>query len=96
MDLGSKSWPIAAATCTFTGIAVALMGRSHPIGIFLASLLFGALYQGGAELSFEFQTIDKDMVLVIQGLIILFSGALAYMLEAPLGRLFARIRPAYA
>ena len=80
----------------FTGIAVALMGRSHPIGIILASLLFGALYQGGAELSFEFQTIDKDMVLVIQGLIILFSGALAYMLEAPLGRLFARIRPAYA
>ncbi|MEM0906973.1 MAG: ABC transporter permease [Pseudomonadota bacterium] len=72
----------------FTGIAVALMGRSHPVGIVLASLLFGALYQGGAELSFEFSTIDRDMVLVIQGLIILFSGALAYMLETPLGRLF--------
>ena len=37
----------------FTGIAVALMGRNHPVGIFLASLLFGALYQGGAELSFD-------------------------------------------
>ena len=74
----------------FTGIAVALMGRSHPIGIVLASLLFGALYQGGAELSFEFRSIDREMVLVIQGLIILFSGALAYMLEAPLTRLFAR------
>ncbi|MEM8662765.1 MAG: ABC transporter permease, partial [Pseudomonadota bacterium] len=33
----------------FAGIAVALMGRSHPVGIVLASLLFGALYQGGAE-----------------------------------------------
>ncbi|MEM8552300.1 MAG: ABC transporter permease [Pseudomonadota bacterium] len=74
----------------FTGIAVALMGRSHPVGIVLASLLFGALYQGGAELSFEFNTIDREMVLVIQGLIILFSGALAYMLEAPLSRVFAR------
>ena len=31
----------------FTGIAVSLMGRNHPIGIVLASLLFGALYQGG-------------------------------------------------
>ena len=32
----------------FTGIAVALMGRNHPAGIVLASLLFGALFQGGA------------------------------------------------
>nr|WP_255720562.1 ABC transporter permease [Acuticoccus kalidii] len=71
----------------FTGIAVALMGRSHPVGIVLASLLFGALYQGGTELSFEFDTIDREMVLVIQGLIILFSGALAFMLERPLARL---------
>ena len=51
----------------FTGIAVALMGRNHPVGIVLASLLFGALYQGGAELDFEFATITRDLVLVIQG-----------------------------
>ena len=70
----------------FTGIAVALMGRNHPVGIFLASLLFGALYQGGAELDFEFQSITREMVLVIQGMIILFSGALAYMFNPPLAR----------
>ena len=35
----------------FVGIAVALMGRAHPVGIVLASLLFGILYQGGAELA---------------------------------------------
>ena len=75
----------------FTGIAVALMGRNHPIGIILASLLFGALYQGGAELDFEFQTITREMVLLIQGLIILFSGALSYMLNPPLARLIARL-----
>jgi ABC-type uncharacterized transport system permease subunit len=34
----------------FTGIAVALMGRNHPLGIVLASLLFGALFQGGRKL----------------------------------------------
>ena len=34
----------------FVGIAVALMGRNHPVGIVLAAILFGVLYQGGAEL----------------------------------------------
>jgi len=74
----------------FTGIAVALMGRNHPLGIIFASLLFGALYQGGAELDFEFQTITREMVLMIQGLIILFSGALAYMFTPWLARFFVR------
>lgn len=63
----------------FTGIAVALMGRGHPVGIAMAALLFGALFQGGTELDFEFTTITREMVLLIQGLIILFSGALALM-----------------
>ena len=63
----------------FAGIAVALMGRGHPVGIVLASLLFGALYQGGAELSFEIPRITRDMVVVIQGLVILFAGALEFM-----------------
>lgn len=74
----------------FTGIAVALMGRNHPIGIFLASLLFGALYQGGAELDFEFKSITREMVVLIQGMIILFSGALAYMFNKPLSSLLSR------
>ena len=75
----------------FTGIAVALMGRNHPVGIFLASLLFGALFQGGVELDFEFTSITREMVLLIQGLIILFSGALAYMLQRPLARVLGWI-----
>ncbi|MDP2698036.1 ABC transporter permease [Thalassospira sp.] len=63
----------------FVGIAVGLMGRNHPVGIFLAALLFGMLYQGGAELSFEIPTISNDMVVVIQGLVILFTGAMEHM-----------------
>ncbi len=74
----------------FTGIAVALMGRNHPVGIVFASLLFGALYQGGAELDFEFQSITREMVLMIQGLIILFSGALAYMFNPVVERAYLR------
>jgi len=65
----------------FTGIAVSLMGRNHPVGIILASLLFGFLYQGGAELAFEFPGIDSKIIVVLQGLIILFSGALEFMFK---------------
>ena len=76
----------------FTGIAVALMGRSHPVGIIVAALLFGALYQGGAELAFEIPTVTRDLVVVIQGLVILFCGALEFMLWGPLVAVFGRRR----
>lgn len=77
----------------FTGIAVALMGRNHPIGIVLASLLFGILYQGGAELAFEVPKITREMVVAIQGLIILFSGALALMLRPWVVKAWLTLRP---
>ncbi|WP_368912108.1 ABC transporter permease [Taklimakanibacter deserti] len=72
----------------FVGIAVALMGRSHPFGIVLAAILFGALYQGGADLSFEKPTITRDMIVVIQGLVILFAGALEHMFRPHIARFF--------
>ena len=77
----------------FTGIAVSLMGRNHPVGIILASLLFGILYQGGAELAFELPKITREMVVAIQGLIILFSGALALMLRPWVVQVYLRLRP---
>ena len=58
----------------YVGIAVALMGRNHPVGIGLAAVLFGAFYQGGSELSFEMPKLTRDMVVVIQGLIILVAA----------------------
>jgi simple sugar transport system permease protein len=73
----------------FVGIAVALMGRAHPVGVVLASLLFGVLYQGGAELAFEMPTITRDMVVVIQGLVVLFAGAMEFMFRPMIARLFA-------
>jgi general nucleoside transport system permease protein len=76
----------------FGGIAVALMGRNHPVGVVLASLLFGALYQGGAELSFEIPAITRETVVVIQGLVILFSGALANLPRSWFAGLIAVIR----
>ena len=74
----------------YVGIAVALMGRNHPAGIMLAAILFGALYQGGSELSFDMPTLNRDMVVVIQGLIILVCGALEHALQRPVEALLRR------
>ena len=76
----------------FVGIAVALMGRNHPLGIVVAAILFGALYQGGSELSFDMPKLTRDMVVVIQGLIILVCGALEHALQAPIEALFRAAR----
>jgi simple sugar transport system permease protein len=71
----------------FIGIAVALMGRSHPLGVFIAAILFGFLYQGGAELAL-WTTIPRELIVVIQALVILFTGALDNMVRMPLERIF--------
>jgi len=75
----------------FIGIAVALMGRSHPLGVFLAAILFGFLYQGGAELAL-WTNIPRELIVVIQALVILFTGALDNMVRMPLERVFLALR----
>jgi general nucleoside transport system permease protein len=52
----------------FLGIAVALVGRSHPGGIILASLLFATLSQGGLAVN---ALVPKQMVEVLQAVVIL-------------------------
>ena len=52
----------------FLGIAVALVGRSHPMGIVLAALLFATLSQGGLAVN---ALVPKQMVDVLQAVVIL-------------------------
>ena len=75
----------------FIGIAVALMGRNHPFGVFLAAILFGFLYQGGAELAL-WTKIPRELIVVIQALVILFTGALDNMVRIPLEKIFLALR----
>ncbi|MEI4486100.1 ABC transporter permease [Frigidibacter sp. MR17.14] len=75
----------------FIGIAVALMGRNHPFGVLLASLLFGFLYQGGAELGL-WTSIPLELRTVVQALVILFTGALDQMMRMAVERVFALFR----
>ena len=82
-----ESFPAGAG---FVGIAVSLMGRNHPVGIIFAAILFGMLWQGGAELAFDMPNISRDMIVVIQGLVILFAGALEHMYRPALAGFFNR------
>lgn len=74
----------------FVGVAVAFMGRAHPVGVGLSALLFGVLYQGGSELAFQMPGITREMIVTLQALVILFTGAMGDMLRNPVARLFAR------
>src|SRR2546425_167334 len=56
----------------FTGIAVALLGRGHPIGIVLAALFFGALSSGGAMIQL-FSDIPLDLINILQGTVMIFA-----------------------
>lgn len=58
----------------FDAITVALLGRSKPIGVFVAGILFGALKAGGYSMQAA-QGVPIDIVLVVQSLIVLFIAA---------------------
>src|SRR5207244_1150153 len=59
----------------FTGIAVALLGRNHPLGVIVAALLFAVLQRGGVPVDAFTQLISKEIVLILQALVILFVAA---------------------
>ena len=52
----------------FLGIAVALVGRNHPLGVLLAALFFATLSQGGLAIN---ALVPKQMVEVLQGVVII-------------------------
>jgi general nucleoside transport system permease protein len=58
----------------FDAIAIALLGRSHPLGVVLAAILFGGMRNGATRMQFLTQ-IPTDVISIIQGLILLFVAA---------------------
>jgi simple sugar transport system permease protein len=76
-----------AGTIGFDAIALALLGRSNPIGVLFAGLLFGALRAGGREMQGA-AGIPVDLVLVLQALVIVLIAApelvrAIYRIKAP-------------
>jgi len=62
----------------FLGIAVALLGRNHPVGVLIAALFFGALSYGGLVINGR---VPKELVEVLQSLVILFAISTQQALE---------------
>jgi simple sugar transport system permease protein len=54
----------------FLGIAVALLGRTHPVGVVLAAFFFGALSQGGLVIN---SMVPKELVDILQAIVILMA-----------------------
>jgi simple sugar transport system permease protein len=73
----------------FTGIAVALLGRNHPVGVVFAALLFAVLTRGGVPVDAFTEHVTKDIVQILQATIILFVAAEAFFRE-PLRRWFLK------
>ncbi|HBV87283.1 ABC transporter permease [Desulfosporosinus sp.] len=66
----------------FSGIVAALFGRLHPLGTIPASVLFGALLVG-ADMMQRAVNIPAAMIMVIQGLVVLFVVSSDYFLQNP-------------
>ncbi len=67
--------PIGYSTSLgFDAIAVALLGRAHPVGILLAALLFGAMRAGAGQMQVDAH-IPVQMIDLLQGIILFFLAA---------------------
>jgi len=58
----------------FDAIAIALLGKSHPLGVVLAAILFAAMRNGATRMQFLTQ-LPVDLISVLQALILLFVAA---------------------
>jgi simple sugar transport system permease protein len=62
----------------FLGIAVALVGRNHPVGVVLAALVFGVLSHGGLAIN---QRVPKEFVEILEAIVILLAIGLQQVVE---------------
>lgn len=69
-----RATPGFSAGIGFDAIAVALLGRSHPVGVLMAGLLFGALEVGGRQMQVD-AGVSIDLIGIIQALIVVFIAA---------------------
>ena len=74
MSVQSRLIVNMSASFGFRGIAVALLGNNTPLGIFLASILYGALTSGSNKMQMLAKVPDA-MLQITEALIILFLAA---------------------
>ncbi len=70
-----RVWEMAAfPNFGFNGIAVALIGKNHPVGVILGALLFGALMRSDAAIQIQ-ADVPRQVVAIIQAAVIFFVAA---------------------
>ena len=74
LGVNYKFAPEFTGSVGFDGITVALLGQTHPLGVVIASFLFGALDAGGARMQFD-SGVSADIIQVIQALVLAFVAA---------------------
>ena len=77
----------------FTGIAVALLARCHPLGVIVTSMLFGALHQGAMGLEMNMDFVTSEVSSLLQGLVVLAvtaEGIWPFFIDAVRRRRFTR------
>lgn len=65
-----------SAELGFLGIAVALLGRNHPLGVLIAALFFAVLQRGEIFVDAFTRYVSKDISMVLQAIVILFVACL--------------------
>jgi ABC-type uncharacterized transport system permease subunit len=58
----------------FDSIALALLGKSHPLGVVLAALLFGTLRNGATRMQ-SLAEIPIDIIVIVQAMVVMFIAA---------------------
>ena len=70
---------IPADSVGFGGITVALLGQNTPVGVVVSSILFGVLGSGGLRLDQALDDISREIVTVLQALIVLFIATQGFL-----------------
>jgi ABC-type uncharacterized transport system permease subunit len=74
LGLNHKFAPEFGGGAGFQGITVALLGKTHPVGIVLSALLIGGMNAGAAKMQFA-SGVQKEIIQVVQALVLAFVAA---------------------
>lgn len=74
LGLNHKFAPEFTGSAGFEGITIALLGKTHPVGVVLSSFLIGGLNAGAAKMQFD-SGVAAEIIQVVQALVLAFVAA---------------------
>jgi len=74
LGLNYKFAPEFTGSAGFEGITIALLGKTHPLGVVLSAFLMGGLYGGASKMQFD-SGVAAEIIQVVQALVLVFVAA---------------------